>query len=166
MGLLTGPTANPLGLHAGLEKVRAKAPLTAIAVGQCVYFDLAAAASGVTASTAFGASTSPTANVVLATATHDGTLEATAWIHGIALTAAAAAGDELWVCVRGVCQALINGTPATGTYLTPTADSELTTAIDDCTNVGITLETGVNATLKWVVFDGINHLAGGHMDIA
>ena len=163
--LFTPSSGNPLGLHPGrAEKVRATMRGSSGNKGQVVYFDLAASDGDVTAAVAFGAVSNPTSNVILATATHDGTLESTMWFFGI-LKDNLDNDAEGWVYIRGVVQALIDQTPAAGTGLKTMAGSELGVIIDKSTCVAITLETGVDAALGWVIFDGINKF-GNVSDVA
>ena len=109
----------------------------------------------VTASTNFGQSTAPTANVILATATHDGTeSDATHFIYGI-LAEDIADDGEGWCYTRGVVQALGGDTSAAGIGLAVGAGSELLTAVVNARVIGIALETLADATLKWVAFNGV-----------
>lgn len=164
MGLFSPSAQNPLGLHPGrAERVRAKMRGSAGSRGNIVYFDLAASDGAVTASTVFGGATDPLSNVILATATHDGTAETTAWIFGI-LAEDIVDDNEGWVYIRGVVQALITLTPNAGVGLKPMVDSELGVIVDKSIVVAITLETGVDAALGWVIFDGINKL-GYQIDV-
>jgi len=158
---LFGPSAqSPLGLHPGkAERCRVKMRDSAGVKGNVVYFDAAGAATETVDIVAFGGATNPLSNVILATATHDGSLEATIWLLGI-LDEDIADDGEGWCTYRGVTQALITGTPAAGSALKPMADSELGLIIDKARACAITLETGVDATLGWVIFDGINQFHG------
>ena len=85
MALLQSNPENPLGLNQGIpEKVRVTARGGDITKGMVVYFDLAAADAGVTASTAWGSATNPTANVLKATATHNGVQTTAYWLLAVA----------------------------------------------------------------------------------
>lgn len=160
MGLLDSSVRPPFGFGQGqTEKVWCTMRASSGAKGQLVYFDLVAGDGAVTASTNFGNKTNPTANVLLATNSHDGTGDQTAFLYGV-LAQALADDASGWVIVRGVCQALGGDTSGAGEALCPGAGSELIIPASDSSNIcAIALETMANATLKWVMFDGINGFA-------
>lgn len=156
MGLFSPSSQNPLGIHPGrAEKVRVVMRGSAGVKGNIVYFDLAAADAAVTAAVAFGGATNPTANVLLATGTHEGKDTLTQWLFGI--LAEDIADDVQGFCyIRGIVQALGGDSANPGVGLKPSTGSELLTSTTETTVVAISLETMANATLKWVIFDGIN----------
>lgn len=148
---------NPLGLNAGQqEKVRVTLRGGSSALkGSLVRFDLAASDGGTTAGVNFGLSTSPTANVLPATNSHNGYQTTALYLYGV-LDQDLADDGVGWCIVRGVCQALGGDTSAAGVGLAAGASSELVAVTDEVRCIAIALETMADATLKWVVFDGIN----------
>ncbi len=134
--------------------------------GQIVRFDIPAADGGTTASLNFGLSTSPTANVLLATATHNGVGTA-GWITGV-LMADVADDAAVDVCIRGVVNALGGDTTAVGLKVAPDATSRLALVITKGQASAIMLETNADQTAtagsgtvgKLVIFDGVNGLGG------
>jgi hypothetical protein len=166
MALFSPSSQNPLGLPPGRpEKCRVKLRNSDGSKGQIVYFDLAASDGEVTASTNFGGATNPTSNVILATNAHDGNSDTTGFLYGV-LAEDITENGEGWCYYRGVIQALGGDTTAAGECLSVGAGSELVVAAADHVNImAISLETMADATLKWVIFDGINGIAKG-ADIA
>lgn len=166
MALFSPSSQNPLGLHPGrAEKVRVKMRGGAGSRGNTVRFVLLASDdAAVTASTSFGASTDPTANVLLATGSHTGKETTTVYLYGI-LAEDIADDGEGWCYIRGVVQALGGDTSAAGLGLTPGTGSELVVIGDEDRCIAIALETMADGELKWVIFDGINGF-GPTVDVA
>lgn len=160
MGLLDSSVRPPFGFGQGqAEKVWCTMRGGSGSKGGVVYFDLVAGDAAVTASTNFGNKTNPTANVIAATSTQDGEGDQTCPIMGV-LAQDLADDASGWVYVRGVIQALGGDTAAAGEGLVVNDSSELIIVHADSLNiVAIALETLADATLKWVLFDGINGFA-------
>lgn len=154
---------NPLGLNEGLQEVVVATMRGGAGVkGQIVYFDIPAGDTDTTASLKFGLSTSPTANVLLATATHNGVGTAR-WILGVLLDDVADNG-RVRVCIRGVVQCLGGDTTAVGLGVAPDATSRMALTITKGLVTGIMLETNAAQTAtagsgtigKTILFDGVN----------
>lgn len=146
---------NPIGLPQGkLEWCYATMRGSAGSKGNWVYFDIPAGDAGTTASTDFGKTTSPTANVLLATATHNGVGTA-GWITGVLLEDCA---DDAVVKVayRGKVQALGGDTTAVGLKVAPDATSRSALIITKGGAPGLMLETNAAGALKWILLDGTN----------
>lgn len=167
MSLFKTDSQNPLGLNKSSPEIcRATMRGGAGIKGQIVYFDIPAGDGGTTASTNFGAATSPTANVLLATATHNGVGTA-GWITGV-LMDDVADDQQVNVCYRGVVQALGGDTTAVGLKVAPDATSRLALVITKGQASALMLETNAAQTAtagsgtagKWVIFDGVNGLGG------
>lgn len=154
---------NPYGLHPG-PPIRCRCTMrgSAGSKGNVVYFDIGATdAASTSDGNAFGQKAYHTANVVLATASHD----LVGYIYGV-LEADAADDAEVWVTVRGVVQALggatidVDGAQTTsGVYngaCTVVAGSELSTTVQDSSCIAIALEDVADATLSWFIFDGVH----------
>lgn len=154
---------NPIGLNEGDAEIVNVTMLGSAGVkGQIVYFDLIAGTSGTTASTKFGSAANPSANVVLATATHNG-VGTSRWILGV-LMEDIAQNAKGKVCIRGVVQVLGGDTTAVGLGVAPDATSRMALTITKGLVTGIMLETNAAQTAtagsgtvgKWILFDGVN----------
>ena len=157
MGIFSTSAPDPLGLTEGAtEKRRCYMRGGAGTKGQVVRFDLAAADTGTTASTIFGLSTSPTANVLVATGSHTSADDPVVYLCGILLDDVA--DDALVdVCIRsGRVQALGGDTSAAGVGLVPGTSSRLVAAATKQRVIAIALQTMVSAALCYVMFDGMN----------
>lgn len=157
--LLFGNVGDPLGLaQSPPQVVNAYMRGSAGSQGQIVRFDLGASDGAVTASTNFNQATNPTANVLLATNSHNGVQTTVMYLYGVLMEDVA--DDAIArVCIRGVVQALGGDTAAAGSALNVGAGSELIVAIDSARVCAVALETLADATLKWVVFNGIEGFA-------
>lgn len=155
--LFDSQTQNPIGLNAtSPQKIWATLRGGSdLKKGAIVRFDLAATDGAVTASTSFGSATSPTANVLPATNSHDGYQTTTVYLYGI-LDQDLSDDESGWVIIRGVCQARGGDSSGAGVGLTAGADSELVAITDGRRCCAIALETMADNTLGWVIFDGIN----------
>ena len=122
--------------------------------GEVVEFDLTASDGDVTASTYLdGESSRPFCNVIATTQTGAATPY---WhIFGV-LMEDAVDNQKVKVCVRGRVQALGGEAVDPATALILTTAGELIAATDNTYAVGMALETLANATLGWILFDGLN----------
>lgn len=155
-GLLCSDAQGPIGLPEGkLEWCYATMRGGTGVKGQWVYFDIPAGDTGTTASTNFGLTTSPTANVLLATATHNGVGTA-GWITGILLEDAAD-DAKVRVAYRGKVQAAGGDTTAVGLKVAPNSSSYSALIITKGGAPGLMLETNAaSGALKWILLDGTN----------
>ena len=144
----------PLGLTVGEpEWVYAYHRGGAGTKGQVVEFDITAARSDhVTASVNLnGGSTQPFSNVIATTET--GT--ETPYYHIFGVLMEDIADDAMGkVCVRGRVQALRGDTATIGTALRLDTGGTLQAAANGTYAVAIALETGVDGSIGWVLFDG------------
>lgn len=150
---------NPLGLNSGrAEKVRVILRNGAASEGHCCVFDIAASDGEVTATLQEGGTDSPTVNVLKT----DGTIgksDNIKTVHFYCILAEDIAENaEGWAYIRGNVKALLGETTGAGDGVAGGSDAggELMKTSNGERVIGICLETGANATLSFVIFDGVN----------
>ena len=159
MPILSSSVNNPLGVHPGTaEQVRMYNREGAkINQGACCLIDFTLTSTEATDATVFGQTKSGGSNVILA----DDALDDGGQTTKMPLYCVAVADVEDnalgYFYIRGVIQALTGDTAAAGQGLScePSGAGELIKIIDNARCIAVALETGVDGSLKWVLFNGI-----------